>query len=69
MFAKIERKLRGLPGQIGCYIGCPATGDQLCYQADVPLVAASVIKLPVMAGAILQWEVGMRRCQEGVTIR
>ena len=69
MFVKIERKLRGLPGQIGCYIGCPATGNQLCYQADVPLVAASVIKLPVMAEAFRQREAGMLRFEERVTIR
>ena len=42
MFQRIEEILHGIPGQVGCYIYYPATGERFAYQADMPLVAASV---------------------------
>ena len=52
MFQQIEEMLHGIPGQVGCYIAYPGTGERFAYQADMPLMAASVIKLPIMVEAM-----------------
>ena len=69
MFQRIEEILHGIPGQVGCYIYYPATGECFAYQADMPLVAASVIKLPILVEAFRQREAGMIRFEEMRTIR
>ena len=69
MFQQIEEMLHGIPGQVGCYIYYPATGERFAYQADMPLVAASVIKLPILVEAFRQREAGMIRFEEMRTIR
>ncbi len=69
MFQRIEEILRSVPGQVGCYLHYPATGERFAYQADMPMMAASVIKLPIMAEAFRQREAGLIRFEEKVTIR
>ncbi len=43
-------------GQIGFYYEAFASGKRLCYNEDLPLMAASVIKLPIMVEAFRQIE-------------
>ena len=69
MFQRIEEILHGIPGQVGCYIYYPATGERFAYQADMPLVAASVIKLPILVEAFRHLVEGMIRFEELLTIR
>ena len=69
MFRQVEEILCGIPGQVGCYIDYPATGERFAYQADMPLMAASVIKLPIMVEAFRQREAGLIRFEEKLTLR
>ncbi len=68
-YEAIENLLQSLPGEIGFSYFCPATGDRYAMQKDLPLVAASVIKLPIMVEAFRQRENGQINWQEEVTIR
>lgn len=52
--AQILQSLSSLEGQIGFYFKNLVTGEVLAYEQDAPLVAASVIKLPVMAALFEQ---------------
>ena len=45
---KIYGLLKELPGHIGLYYKDIASGRELCYNEDMPFIAASVIKLPIM---------------------
>ena len=47
MIERILERLRGVPGDVSFYYR-PMGGEAVAYQADLPLVAASVIKLPIM---------------------
>ena len=69
MYQEIERILTRLPGQIGCEIFYPDSGDRYTCNADQPLMAASVIKLTVMVEAFRQREAGILRFDQTVTIR
>lgn len=69
MHTTIEEMLRRLPGRIGLYYCCPDSGEQYAYHADEPMVAASVIKLPIMVEAFRQMEAGIISREEPVTIR
>ena len=60
---------RALPGKIGLYALYPATGEEIRFHADMPMEAASVIKLPIMAEAFRQREAGMMDFAMPVTIR
>lgn len=51
-------RIHALPGEIGIYIEDLATGEVFSHQADLPLVAASVIKLPILVEAFAQAEAG-----------
>lgn len=44
----VLQALSALSGEVGFYFCNLTTGEELCYGEDTPLVAASVIKLPVM---------------------
>ena len=68
MFRQMETMLCSIPGQVGCYVYYPATGERFAYQADMPLQAASVIKLPIMVEAFRQREAGLIRFEETVVI-
>ena len=60
---------RALPGKIGLYALYPATGDEIRFHADMPMEAASVIKLPIMVEAFRQREAGMLDFALPVTVR
>lgn len=68
-YEAIETLLQSLPGEIGFSYFCPATGDRYAMQEDLPLVAASVIKLPIMVEAFRQRESDQIDWQEEVVIR
>lgn len=68
-YEAIETLLQSLPGEIGFSYFCPATGDQYAMQEELPLVAASVIKLPIMVEAFRQRESGQVDWQEEIVIR
>ena len=59
----------GLPGEISVYGRDLATGEKWAYQADTPLVAASVIKLPILVEAFRQARDGLLSMDESVSIR
>ena len=50
-YEKIGERLEELPGKIGFYYENMVTGERFLYRADEKLMAASVIKLYVMAAA------------------
>lgn len=55
----IRARVGSLEGKIGLYYAVPATGEELCINADMPLLAASVIKVPIMVEAFRQMEAGL----------
>lgn len=56
---EMKRLADSLPGNVGLYVKDTATGEELRVRADLPVEAASVIKLTVMAEAFRQKETGM----------
>ena len=59
MHEDILKRLEELPGRIGFYYKNLVTGDVISYHEDDAYLAASVIKLYVMAEAV-------RQCKEGI---
>lgn len=47
-FSSLEQRLAQLPGKVSMFYTCPDQNESFSYQADIPLIAASVIKLPMM---------------------
>ena len=64
----IAQRLNQLPGHVGLYICDTATGETFAHQAEEPIEAASVIKLPVMAEAFRQFKAGELNPDELVEI-
>ncbi len=62
-------RVSALPGEISVYGKDLATGEKWAYQADIPLVAASVIKLPILVEAFRQARDGLLSMDESVSIR
>ncbi len=62
-------RLRALPGEISLYAESLKTGESIAFQPDIPLVAASVIKLPILVEAFRQAEEGMLSMKEEIRIR
>ena len=58
VFVTILQQVRELPGRAGLYIRDLETGEELSFQPDLPVIAASVIKIPVMIEAFRQREAG-----------
>ena len=56
---KILEMVRALPGEIGLVIRDTVTGEEISWGKDTPVVAASVIKILVMAEAFRQKEEGI----------
>lgn len=56
-------------GRVGFYFKDLVTGEELASNAGMPLMAASVIKLPVMAEAFRQMEEGIVSADERFVIR
>lgn len=55
---EIQEALRALPGSISYYYEDLVTGAVETFEAERPLVAASLIKLPILAEAMRQMETG-----------
>ena len=51
-------RIAGFPGDVGFYMKRLSGGEALCFQPDRPLVAASVIKVPVMVAAFREIAAG-----------
>ena len=66
--ASILSRLRQMPGKIGFYYKNLVTGEELSYQEQVPMMAASVIKLFIMAEAYRQIHDGRLSKDQLVTI-
>lgn len=62
-------ELQKLPGEISIWAEDIVTGDAFAYQADLPLVAASVIKIPILAEAFRQARDGLLSMDEMFSIR
>ena len=59
---------KSFPGKTGFYYYNLKTCETLHFQPDLPLVAASVIKLPIMVEAFRQSEAGLLNLMDMVTI-
>lgn len=66
---ELQRLIDGLPGKIGVYVACPEEGLAWGHQAELPLEAASVIKLPIMVEAFRQREAGKLDFSREILIR
>lgn len=62
-------RIRATKGDVGYYYKNLVTGATESYQADMPLVAASVIKLPMMVEAFRQEEAGILDMDMKVAVR
>ena len=60
-------RVRQTPGKVGVYYR-PLAGEAVGFNEDLPLIAASVIKLPVMVEAVRCIEVGELDPDERVTV-
>lgn len=61
--------LQALPGWVSVYAEDLITGECFAYQADLPLIAASVIKIPVLVEAFRQQQEGLLSMDEVFTIK
>ena len=62
-------RLAALPGEVSVYGKNLSTGEVWAYQPDIPLVAASVIKLPILAEAFRQARDGLVNMNEIFAVR
>ena len=62
-------RMTALPGEISVYGKDLVTDEKWAYEADVPLVAASVIKLPILVEAFRQARDGLLAMDEIFSIR
>ena len=62
-------RLRALPGEVCVYGKDLKTGENCAWQADAPVVAASVIKLPLFVEAFRQERDGLLSMDEVFSIR
>ncbi len=62
-------RLAALPGEVSFYGKDLTTGESCAYQAELPLVAASVIKLPILVEAFRQEKEGLLSMTEVFSIR
>ncbi|MFT4107501.1 MAG: serine hydrolase [Lacrimispora sp.] len=65
----IGKKLEGFPGKISFLYENLVTGDKASYKEDEPMMAASVIKLFVMAAAFDRIEKGLLDPEEMIRLR
>jgi len=69
MDASVLSPFLPLGGRVGFYFKDLVTGETYAHNGDLPLLAASVIKLPVMAEAFRQMEAGLVCRDERFIIR
>lgn len=55
----LEGYLKGIPGKLAVYCKNLVTGEILDYHGDIPMMAASVIKIPVLIETFRQIQAGM----------
>lgn len=56
---KIEKLLQGIPGKLTVYYKNLVTGEIMDHNGDVPMMAASVIKVPILMETFRQIREGM----------
>lgn len=61
--------LKALPGEISVYAEDLVTGESFAFQPDLPLVAASVIKIPILIEAFRQQQEGLLSMDEVFSVR
>lgn len=66
---KLMERIRSAPGNVAMYYRPLEGGCAQMYNADEPLLAASVIKLPIMVEAFRQFEAGLCAPEEKVVLR
>lgn len=65
----MQNQIESIPGNIGFFYKNLVTGETSRYHGDMPLVAASVIKLPLMMEAFRQFDAGELDLNAHVLIR
>lgn len=65
----IDQRIAALKGKIGVAIYFPTTGEKYCHNEDMPIEAASIIKLIVMAEAFSQRNSGKLDWNRKIVIR
>lgn len=55
----LEGYLKGIPGKLAVYCKNFVTGEVLDYNGDIPMMAASVIKIPVLIETFRQIQAGL----------
>ena len=55
----LEGYLKGIPGKLAVFCKNLVTGEILDYNGDIPMMAASVIKIPVLIETFRQIQAGM----------
>lgn len=65
----IIETLEAMPGKVGFYYKNLVTGETLGYHEDLPFLAASIVKLPLMAAILLLRARGETSFRDLVTMR
>ena len=68
-YMKCMDRIRAFEGRVGYYMKPLPDGEAECFQEDLPLVAASVIKIPIMVTAFREIGAGRLDPDETVTLR
>lgn len=66
---KIIESLAAMPGKVGFYYKNLVTGETLGYHEDLPFLAASIVKLPLMAAILLLRSRGKTSFRDLVTMK
>ena len=64
-----SERLRRMPGDATLYAKDLSTGETVAWRAETPVVAASVIKLPILAEAFRQARDGLLSLEEQYSVR
>lgn len=64
-----SERLRRMPGDATLYAKDLSTGETVAWRAETPVVAASVIKLPILAEAFRQARDGLLSLEERYSVR
>lgn len=60
----IEGLLQGIPGKLAVYYKNLATGEIMDYNGKIPMMAASVIKIPILVETLRQIRAGMLKTDQ-----
>lgn len=67
--SEIESRLLALPGKLSVYYKNLATGEVIDIDADRPMMAASVIKIPIMVELFSQYRAGEQTKEEKYVLK